>query len=114
MSQAIVSATLYLEVRSRGRPGKPNLEQRIYTSGIEIDPNQPDEGIVTLLRHVETWGGSVYQSSTRFYPESYDPETRVGIYRESYRRSDRLVDDLELYGWTRRRDLEEGAQEEGK
>jgi hypothetical protein len=102
-----VHATLYLEVRSRKskRPfAPPEREHRVYTAEIDADPND-HSGLLTLVRQSEGFG-AVYQSNTRFYPESYDPETRTGVYRESYPRSDRLVDELELYGWTRRKDLE--------
>lgn len=103
-----VHATLYLEVRSRKSGRKfapPEREQRVYTAEIPADPND-HSGVLTLVRQSETFGGVVYESSTRFVAESYDPQTRTGVYRESYRRSDRLVDELECYGWTRRRDLE--------
>lgn len=103
-----VHATLYLEVRSRKSKRKfarPEREHRVYTAEIDADPND-QSGLLTLVRHSETFGGVVYQSGIHFHAESYDPEARTGVYRESYRASDRLVDELEFYGWTRRRDLE--------
>lgn len=110
-----VNATLYLEVRSRKskrRFAPPEREHRVYTAEIEADPND-HTGLLTLVRYIETFDGTVYLSTVRFYPESYDPETRTGVYRESFRRSDRIVDDLEFYGWTRQRELERLEEREG-
>lgn len=99
-------ATLHLEVRSRGaRPGTSHIEHRVYTATVDARPDRPDDATLNMVREGETFGG-VYQSVTTWRPAEVDTQARTALFRQSLRRSDRLVDELEEYGWQRRLDLE--------
>lgn len=102
-----INAILHLELRGRGRPGKPSKTTQVYSSEFDADPDDPHWLRLTLVRTGESFGGSVFESSRRFWVSEYDPETRTATYRESIQKSDRLADELEFYGWKRRRDLED-------
>lgn len=107
MSDAIqIDATLFLEVRSRGaRPGQTQREQRVYTHTQLVDPTSPDPCMVTMQRQVPHAGG-VSISSWTWTPELVDLDTRTSIFRESLKASDKLLEHLPHFGWTRRPDLE--------
>ncbi|MDL2342587.1 hypothetical protein QOL99_00290 [Deinococcus sp. MIMF12] len=101
------NATLHLEVRSKGKPGRPNIERRVYTGEIRASAADPNSAEVHMVRSRDD-GHSVSFSTTSWQPSEFDPQARTSVFRESLRRSDRLVDELERFGWTRRPDLEEG------
>lgn len=102
-----VQATLHLEVRSRGtRPGRTQREQRVYTNTVPADPTQPEPCILHMERQVQHAGG-ISLSTWTWTPESYDLDARTSTFRESLRASDRLLEFLEYFGWTRRPDLED-------
>lgn len=104
-------ATLHLDVRSRGaRPGTSHIERRVYTADVDASPDWPDDASLNMVRLGETFGG-VYQAITTWTPAESDPQARTALFRQSLRRSDRLVDELERYGWQRRPDLEARLQE---
>lgn len=91
-------ATLYLEVRSRGK-----AEQRVYVAKVQAKAGEPP--ILHMIRQSETFAAT-YQSVTTWRPAEVDEQARKAVFSESLRRSDRLVDELEMYGWERRLDLE--------
>lgn len=99
------SATLHLEVRSKGKPGKPSIERRVYTATIPASETEPDSAELHMVKTFDL-GHSMTFSTTSWQPSEFDLQARTSVFRESLRRSDRLVDELERLGWTRRRDLE--------
>lgn len=110
MTAAIqINATLHLEVRSRGaRPGQVRREQRVYTNTQVVDPAQPDPCMVTMQRQVQHAGG-VSVSTWTWTPESVDLDACTSTFRESVKASDKLLEHLPHWGWTRRPDLEEAT-----
>ncbi|WP_295822575.1 hypothetical protein [uncultured Deinococcus sp.] len=100
------SATLYLEVRSRGsRPGTVATERRVYTLAYDVDPAQD---VPCRLHMVHRHGGHGYemQSIHTWDPAAYDLEAHTATFRESMKASDPLLGRLERFGWQRRSDLE--------
>ncbi|MCD0160079.1 hypothetical protein IHN63_02035 [Deinococcus sp. 6YEL10] len=101
-----INATLHLEVRSRGtRPGQVRREQRVYTHTQLVDPNDPEPCRVTMQRQVQHAGG-LSVSTWTWTPETSDLDARTSTFRESVKASDKLLEYLEHWGWTRRPDLE--------
>lgn len=86
-------ATLHLEIRTRG-----GIQHRTYTAALPVDPAHPDSATLHMVRESTTFNGT-FISKTTWHPAEVDPRARTAVFRESLRRSDRLVDDLELYGW---------------
>ncbi|WP_189065364.1 hypothetical protein [Deinococcus seoulensis] len=105
-----VNATLHLEVRSRGtRPGQVHREHRVYTHTQVVDPNDPEPCMVTMQRQVQHAGGLSISTWT-WTPETFDLDARTSTFRESVKASDKLLEYLERFDWTRRPDLEEAAE----
>lgn len=100
------TATLHLEVRSRGpRPGTSHIERRVYQMTYEVTPTN-DLPCRLHMIHDYPQGDYITRSVHTWDPTEYDLTARTATFRETLKASDKLLAKLERHGWQRRPDLE--------